>query len=90
MGLVVLSMQFGLKLDIPIFLNFFYMKPCEEGRFTFYARRKVWILEDPLSCDKGWKDKYFFVKRDGLFGPIKRFNTGIRSAWSTPGNLYLS
>ena len=69
LGLVVLSMQYGFQLDIPIFLNFFYIKACKEVRFTFYARRKVWILEDLLTCDKGWKDKYFFVKREGLFGP---------------------
>ena len=84
-GRVILSMQYGLRLDLLIFLNFFYLKLCEVGRFTFFARRKVRILEDPPTCNKGWKDKYFFVKREGLFGP----DSGFRSAWTMPGN-YLS
>ena len=75
-------MQYGLRLDLLIFLNFFYLKLCEVGRFTFFARRKVRILEDPPTCNKGWKDKYFFVKKEGLFGP----KSGILSAWSMPGN----
>lgn len=51
LGLVVLSKQYDLRIDIPIFLNFFYLKSYEEGRCDFYARRKVPILEDLLTND---------------------------------------
>ena len=35
LGLVILSMQYDLHIDLLILLNFFYLKPYEEGKFTF-------------------------------------------------------
>lgn len=90
LGLVILSMQYGLRIDLPIFLNLFYLKLCKKGRFTFYAWRKVQILEDAPTFDKRWKNKYFFVKNEGLFSPVRTFDSGIRLAWSTLGNFYSS
>lgn len=89
LGLIVLSKQYSLQIDITIFLNFFYLKPCE-GRFPFYPRRKVRIPEDALNLDKEWKDKHFFVKREDLFVLVGTSDSGICSPWSTPGNISLS
>ncbi|KAF3454498.1 hypothetical protein FNV43_RR04946 [Rhamnella rubrinervis] len=67
------------------FLYFFYMKPSEEGRYTLYARRRIRLFEDAPTSDKGWKDRYFFVKREGLCDPVGTSESGIRSAWTERG-----
>ncbi|KAF3454092.1 hypothetical protein FNV43_RR04539 [Rhamnella rubrinervis] len=46
------------------------MKPSKEGRYTLYIRRQIRLFEDALTSDKNWKDHYFFIKREGIFGPI--------------------
>ncbi|KAF3441556.1 hypothetical protein FNV43_RR15470 [Rhamnella rubrinervis] len=38
LGLIVLSERYGQTIDMPIFLHFFYLKPCKESRHAFYAR----------------------------------------------------
>ncbi|KAF3455413.1 hypothetical protein FNV43_RR00038 [Rhamnella rubrinervis] len=80
--LIVLSEECGLHIDMATFLYFFYMKSSEEGRYTLYARRQIRLFEDAPTSDKGWKDCYFFVKREGLFGLIGTFELGIRSTWT--------
>ena len=85
LGLVVLSLQYDIRIDLLVFLNFFYLKSCKEGRFTFYAWNKMRILKDLASGDTGWKNKFFFVKKEGLFGP----ESGVLSALSIPDNLYV-
>ncbi|KAF3438491.1 hypothetical protein FNV43_RR21253 [Rhamnella rubrinervis] len=58
------------------------MKPSEEGRYTLYARRQIRLFEDAPTNDKGWKDRYFFVKKEGLCDPVGTFESGIRFAWT--------
>ncbi|KAF3455855.1 hypothetical protein FNV43_RR00497 [Rhamnella rubrinervis] len=70
LGLIVQSEKCGLQIDMATFLYFFYMKPSEEGRYTLYARRQIRLFEDAPTSDKGWKDRYFFVKREGLCDPL--------------------
>ncbi|KAF3455871.1 hypothetical protein FNV43_RR00513 [Rhamnella rubrinervis] len=50
---------------MPIFLHFFYLKPGGEGRYVFYARKQTKLLTGAPTSDKGWKDRYFFVKKEG-------------------------
>ncbi|KAF3436655.1 hypothetical protein FNV43_RR19402 [Rhamnella rubrinervis] len=54
----------------------------EEGRYTLYARRQTRLFEDAPTSDKGWKDRYFFVKREGLSDPVVTSELGIRSAYT--------
>ncbi|KAF3450271.1 hypothetical protein FNV43_RR06351 [Rhamnella rubrinervis] len=54
---------------MPIFLHFFYLKPGGEGRYAFYARRQTKLLTGAPTSDKGWKDRYFFIRKEGLFDP---------------------
>ncbi|KAF3443266.1 hypothetical protein FNV43_RR12948 [Rhamnella rubrinervis] len=82
LGLIVQSEKCGLQIDMATFLYFFYMKPSEEGRYTLYARRRIRLFEDAPTSDKGWKDRYFFVKREGLCDPVGTSESGIRSAWT--------
>ena len=82
LGLVVLSLKYGVRIDLPVLLNFFYLKSCEEGRYSLYARTKMRILDDPTSSDKRWKNKFFYVKNEDAFGS----ESGVRSTWSIPGN----
>ncbi|KAF3451247.1 hypothetical protein FNV43_RR07342 [Rhamnella rubrinervis] len=79
LGLIVQSEKCGLQIDMATFLYFFYMKPSEEGRYTLYAEESA--FENAPTSDKGWKDRYFFVKREGLCDPIGTSESGIRSAW---------
>ena len=68
LGLVVLSLKYGARIDLPVLLNFFYLKSCEEGRYSLYARTKMRILDDQASGDKRWKNKFFYVKNEDAFG----------------------
>ncbi|KAF3454062.1 hypothetical protein FNV43_RR04509 [Rhamnella rubrinervis] len=68
LGLIFLSEERGLQIDIATFLYFFYMKPSEEGGYTLYARRQIRLFEDATTSYKGWKDRYFFIKREALEG----------------------
>ncbi|KAF3451262.1 hypothetical protein FNV43_RR07357 [Rhamnella rubrinervis] len=74
-------MRYGRPIDMPIFLHFFYLKPNEEGIYAFYAHLHIRLLEDALTSDKGWKERYFFIKREGLFDPVGTFDFGIRFVW---------
>ncbi|KAF3457943.1 hypothetical protein FNV43_RR02604 [Rhamnella rubrinervis] len=85
LGLIAQSEKCGLQIDMATFLYFFYMKPSEEGRYTLYARRRIRLFEDAPTSDKGWKDRYFFVKREGLCNPVGTSESGIRSAWTERG-----
>ncbi|KAF3443348.1 hypothetical protein FNV43_RR13030 [Rhamnella rubrinervis] len=58
------------------------MKPSEERRYTLYARRRIRLFEDAPTSNKGWKDRYFFVKREGLCDPVGTLESGIHSAWT--------
>ncbi|KAF3432433.1 hypothetical protein FNV43_RR27173 [Rhamnella rubrinervis] len=82
LGLIVLSEQLGQHIDMPIFLYFFYLKPGGEGRYAFYARKQTKLLTGAPTSDKGWKDRYFFVKKEGLFDPVGPSELGIRSVWA--------
>ncbi|KAF3445810.1 hypothetical protein FNV43_RR10987 [Rhamnella rubrinervis] len=77
LGLIVQSKKCGLQIDMATFLYFFYMKSSEEGRYTFYARRRIKLFEDAPTNDKGWKDRYFFVKKEG---PNSLYAYSFRSA----------
>ncbi|KAF3455874.1 hypothetical protein FNV43_RR00516 [Rhamnella rubrinervis] len=66
LGLIVLFEQLRQHIDMPIFLHFFYLKPGGEGRYAFYARKQTKLLTGAPTSDKGWKDRYFFIKKEGL------------------------
>ncbi|KAF3445961.1 hypothetical protein FNV43_RR11138 [Rhamnella rubrinervis] len=87
LGLIVQSEKCGLQIDMATFLYFFYMKPSEEGRYTLYTRRRIRLFEDALTSDKGWKDHYFFLKREGLCDPVGTSESRICSAWTERGYL---
>ncbi|KAF3436952.1 hypothetical protein FNV43_RR19705 [Rhamnella rubrinervis] len=78
LGLIVLSEQLGQHIDMPIFLHFFYLKPGGEGRYAFYARRQTKLLTGAPTSDKGWKDRYFFIRKEGLFDPVGSSELDIR------------
>ncbi|KAF3442939.1 hypothetical protein FNV43_RR16857 [Rhamnella rubrinervis] len=80
LGLIVLSKRCNRPIDMPIFLHYFYLKPSEEGRYAFYARQQIRLLEEAPTSDKGWKERYFFIKREGLFDPVGMFDFKLCSA----------
>ncbi|KAF3438738.1 hypothetical protein FNV43_RR21502 [Rhamnella rubrinervis] len=51
-----------------------------EGRYAFYARKQTKLLTGAPTSDKGWKDRYFFVKRGHW--SVSPSELGIRSVWA--------
>ncbi|KAF3441150.1 hypothetical protein FNV43_RR15061 [Rhamnella rubrinervis] len=81
LGLIVLSKRCGRLIDMPTFLHFFYPKSSEEGIYAFYPRRQIRLLDDAPTSDKGWKERYFFINREGLFDPVGTSDSGIHFAY---------
>ncbi|KAF3440324.1 hypothetical protein FNV43_RR18608 [Rhamnella rubrinervis] len=68
-----------------VFLQFFYKKLDEEGRYQLYARKSTKLLKDAKTSDKNWKDRYFFVKSESSFDPDGSSKYPIRLAWTERG-----
>ncbi|KAF3455752.1 hypothetical protein FNV43_RR00394 [Rhamnella rubrinervis] len=43
---------------------------------------RIRMFEDAPTSDKGWKDRYFFFKMEGLFDTVGMSESRIRSAWT--------
>ncbi|KAF3449281.1 hypothetical protein FNV43_RR10009 [Rhamnella rubrinervis] len=88
------GLRFPLHRIINMVLNFFNIAPGQlmlngwqyllglVGRYVLHARRQIRLLEDAPTSDKNWKDRYFFVKREGLFDSVGMSESGVRSAWT--------
>ncbi|KAF3443043.1 hypothetical protein FNV43_RR16964 [Rhamnella rubrinervis] len=88
LGLIVLSEQLRQHINMPIFLHFFCLKPGEEGRYAFYARKQTKLLSGAPTSDKGWKDRYFFIKKEGpnLLSICAALNQSARLSINTKQN----
>ncbi|KAF3443079.1 hypothetical protein FNV43_RR17000 [Rhamnella rubrinervis] len=85
LGLIIFAETYGQDIDIPIFLHFFYLKPSEEGRYHLYARKSTRLLKDAPTSNKNWKDRYFFIMKEGLFDLVSSSKYFICSAWIKRG-----
>ncbi|KAF3455311.1 hypothetical protein FNV43_RR05759 [Rhamnella rubrinervis] len=59
------------------FPPFLLSKLGEEVRYAFYAWRQIRLLNDVLTSDKGEKERYFFIKMEGLFYPVSMSESGL-------------
>ncbi|KAF3434718.1 hypothetical protein FNV43_RR21803 [Rhamnella rubrinervis] len=57
--------------------------------YAFYAQRQIRLLKDAQTSDKGWKERYFFIKREGLLNPVGTSDSGVRLAWTEENHSVL-
>ncbi|KAB1202611.1 hypothetical protein CJ030_MR8G006118 [Morella rubra] len=58
---------------------------CEEGMYFFKAKGKRAIFHGFPSNNKGWRDKFFFVSRDGWKYPLgEEYPLLVARAWGVP------
>lgn len=72
MALEVLSVQHNVECDVRDVLYSYYLKEhdTEKGRYQLIARvGRVPIITCLRTNDQFWKDRFFFVKGDLVYGP---------------------
>ncbi|KAF3438468.1 hypothetical protein FNV43_RR21230 [Rhamnella rubrinervis] len=73
---------YAKRLALPLGIDCSIREPCKEGRYAFYTRWQIRLLQDTPMSDKGWKERHFFVKRKALFDPVGMSNSGVCSVWA--------
>ena len=89
MSLEVLSVQHGVEWDVRDVLYSYYLKEhdTEKGRYQLIARiGRVPIITCLRTNDHFWKDRYFFVKGDLVYGP--RGPGDAAEHWQTTSKRY--